>query len=56
MYEESDDEDYSRYSLRPNLSLFNVSMDNLNHQSEEYYQQVPEQQNVILHSTKIEYC
>jgi hypothetical protein len=32
MSDESDNEDYSRYSLRPNLSLFNISTDSLHHQ------------------------
>jgi hypothetical protein len=54
---EEEDDDYSRYSLRPNLSLFNISIENLNSQSQEYYQQVPRQDDWlddIFHSTKIE--
>jgi hypothetical protein len=55
-----DDDDDSRYSLHPNLSLFNISTDNVQYQSEEYYQQVPQQQkhdwlDDIFHSTKIEH-
>ncbi len=55
--DESDDEDYSRYSLQPNLSLFNISTDNLHYQSEEYHQQVLHQHwlDDIFHSTKIEH-
>jgi hypothetical protein len=48
---DNEDNDYSRYSLRPNLSLFNISTDDLQ------YQQVPQQQdwlNNILHSTKMD--
>jgi hypothetical protein len=61
MYADSDieeeDNDYSRYSLQPNLTLFNISTENLNFQSQEYYQQVSRQHDWlddILHSTKIE--
>jgi hypothetical protein len=48
---DNEDNDYSRYSLRPNLSLFNISMDDLQ------YQQVPQQHDWlhnILHSTKMD--
>ncbi len=57
MSDESDNEDYSRYSLRPNLSLFNVSTEDLHYQSEEYQQQVLQQNwlDDIFHSTKIEH-
>lgn len=49
--EEEQDDDYSRYSLRPNLSLFNISIENLNSQ------QILRQQdwlNDVFHSTKID--
>ncbi|CAF3984503.1 unnamed protein product [Adineta steineri] len=53
--EEEDDDDYHvRYSLRPNLSLFNISAENLNYQSQGF---IPSQQDWlddIFHSTKIE--
>jgi len=49
--DESDNEDYSRYSLRPNLSLFNISTDSLHHQ------QILQQNwlDEIFHSTKIKH-
>jgi hypothetical protein len=49
--EEEDDDDYSRYSLRPNLSLFNISTENLN--SQLTLQQLNWLDD-IFHSTKIE--
>ncbi|UJR35176.1 hypothetical protein I4U23_027943 [Adineta vaga] len=47
--EETDDEHY-RYSLRPNLSLFNVSLENIN----DYPPLQPDWLDEIFHSTKIE--
>ncbi len=51
MSDESDNEDYSRYSLQPNLSLFNISIDSFDQQ------QVLQQNwlDEIFHSTKIEH-
>ncbi len=48
---EEEDDDYSRYSLRPNLSLFNISTENLN--SQLTLQQLNWLDD-IFHSTKIE--
>lgn len=57
MYAESDideeDEDYDQYSLRPNLSLFNISLENVHCQSMEFYQQISRDDREIFHSTKI---
>ena len=54
MYAESDiDEDYDQYSLRPNLSLFNISLENIHCQSMEFYQQISRDDREIFHSTKI---
>ena len=55
--QEEDDEDLSRYSLRPNLSLFNISADNLNYQTEDDVDDEsrhPYWLDEILHSTKID--
>ncbi len=54
---EEEDDDYSRYSLRPNLSLFNISIENLNSPSLESDQQLSRQHHLldeVFHSTKIE--
>jgi hypothetical protein len=57
MYADSDieeeDDDFSRYSLRPNLSLFNISAENLNYQSMDFSRQHHGLDD-IFHSTKIE--
>ncbi|CAF2796644.1 unnamed protein product [Rotaria sp. Silwood2] len=56
--DEDDDDIYARYSLRPNLSLFNISSDNLHYQRDEFHEQISQQQNWldnIFHSTKIEH-
>ena len=49
MYVESDieEDDDDTYSLRPNLSLFNISTENVNYQQQNWLDDV-------LHSTKIE--
>ena len=55
--EEEDDNDCSRYSLRPNLSLFNVSMDNLHSPTVDFDDDLLRPQDWlddIFHSTKIE--
>ena len=58
MYAESDieeeEEDYDQYSLRPNLSLFNISVDNIQCQSLEFYQHISRDDREIFHSTKID--
>ncbi|CAF2393581.1 unnamed protein product [Rotaria sp. Silwood2] len=55
---DEEDDDYSRYSLQPNLSLFNISTENLNYKSEDYNQERLSRQydwlDNIFHSTKIE--
>jgi hypothetical protein len=55
--DEEDNDDLWRYSLQPDLSLFNISAENLNYQSQENYQQIKRQNDwleEIFHSTKIE--
>ena len=55
--EEEDAEDLWRYSLRPNLSLFNISVDNLNYQTDDDVEEEPRHPywlDEILHSTKID--
>ena len=52
--EEECDDDYYRYSLRPNLSLFNISVENVNCQSHEYPPLQQDWFDEIFHSTKIE--
>ena len=55
--DEDDEEDFSRYSLRPNLSLFNVSVENLHSVTQELDDELPRPQewmNEIFHSTKID--
>jgi len=50
---DDDEEDFSRYSLQPNLSLFNVSNEDLH----EFDQSIPQQINClddVFHSTKID--
>ncbi|CAF4690936.1 unnamed protein product [Rotaria sp. Silwood1] len=55
---EEEDDDYSRYSLRPNLSLFNISTENLNYKSQDFDREDLSQQHDwldnIFHSTTIE--
>ena len=49
-----EEDDYSRYSLRPNLSLFNISADNAH--LHDYDEEIPRHQDWpedIFHSTKI---
>lgn len=55
--EKDDNDDYSRYSLRPNLSLFNISSDNIHYELDEYCGPINQQKNWldnVFHSTKIE--
>ncbi|CAF3894650.1 unnamed protein product [Rotaria sordida] len=56
--EDIEEDDYSRYSLRPNLSLSYISTENLNNQSQDYDQNGSLKQHDwlddIFHSTKIE--
>jgi hypothetical protein len=52
--EEEDDDDYLQYSLRPNLSLFHISAENLNDLSKDYIPPQHDWLDDIFHSTKIE--
>ncbi len=57
MYVESEieeDDDYLQYSLRPNLSLFHISAENLNDQSKDDIPPQHDWLDDIFHSTKIE--
>ena len=54
---EEDEHDYSRYSLKPNLSLFNISVDNIPSQLNDYDDDILRQhdwRDDIFHSTKID--
>ena len=55
--EDEDEEDFSRYSLRPNLSLFNISVENLHSETQELDDELSRSRewiNEIFHSTKID--